>query len=58
MSAMRPVRAVSTASSPATTSGLGATMICDTAPGGAPVRGKSRAIAANGTNTLSLSGPL
>src|SRR5690606_11743547 len=43
MSSMRPGRPSSTAGSSRTTQSRGATMICDTVPRGASVRGKSRA---------------
>ena len=58
MSSIRPVRLLSTSVSCAMTHGCGVTMMFDTTPASASVRGKSRAMAENGTKILSLSGPL
>ncbi len=57
MSSIAPVRAASCRGRSSTTHSFGATMMLETAPAHRVGTGKSFAIVANGTKTLSLSGP-
>ena len=57
-SSIRPVRSSSARGKSSTTQFFGATMMSESVPASASGRGRSRAIAANGTKILLLSGPL